>query len=341
MKTAAWAARQSRDNFVKAAAAAGYRSRAALKLTALQSKFRILQRGDAVVDLGAAPGSWLQVACQIVGAAPSATVRSDPQHTVCSLHAALSDPDLHAHLIANARLVMPHGDTQASSQLKPTPSTSPTPTPGTRKRARPSLLDIADMEVQAATAAPHTHTSPIATSTSSRPREQVIASSKLPSAGSLWESKGRVIGVDLLPIDPVPGALALQGDFTMPAVQGAVCRYLPHGMAHVVLSDMAHSFTGDHAVDTDKQLALAATAVRFSWATLRRDGHVLVKLRQGPGAQQLGKLLSRCFGEVDFMKPPASRKESAELYLIARGFRRGKLQPDMVTELGRMGAQGV
>ena len=89
-----------------------------------------------------------------------------------------------------------------------------------------------------------------------------------------------------------------------------------------VLSDMAHSFTGHASLDQIRQLELAHSALEFASATLARSGSFLVKVRQGEGTDAFEEALARRFRGVRRVKPDASRQESAEFYLLARGFRR-------------------
>lgn len=85
---------------------------------------------------------------------------------------------------------------------------------------------------------------------------------------------------------------------------------------------MAHSFTGHASLDHIRQTELASSAVDFACKVLARGGSVLVKVRQGEGADELEARLSKRFRGVRRVKPDASRQESAEFYLLARGFRR-------------------
>lgn len=195
-----WLERQLNDPYVQAAKAAGYRSRAAFKLVELDEKFRLLKPGGRVVDLGAAPGGWTQVAVRKVG------------------------------------------------------------------------------------------------------------------------ERGRVVGLDLLPVDPVPGATILQGDFQDQAAERQVEEALG-GRADLVLSDMAPNTTGHAATDHLRIMSLAELALDFALRVLAPGGAFVAKVFQGGSEKAFLETLKQRFAQVRHAKPPASRKDSAELYVVATGFK--------------------
>ncbi len=195
-----WLTRQLNDPYVRAARAQGYRSRASFKLMELDERFRLLRAGLKVLDLGAAPGGWTQVALARVG-----------------------------------------------------------PT-------------------------------------------------------------GRVVGVDLLPIDPIPGAVLIRGDMTDPEVLARALAELG-GQPDLVLSDMAPNTTGHAATDHLRIVALAEAAAEAALAHLAPGGAFVCKVFQGGAEREVLEPLKRAFASVRHAKPPASRKESAEIYLVAQGFR--------------------
>jgi 23S rRNA (uridine2552-2'-O)-methyltransferase len=197
-----WLARQLNDPYVKAAQAAGWRSRAAFKLLELDERFHLLKPGQRVVDLGAAPGGWSQVAARAIG------------------------------------------------------------------------------------------------------------------------PRGRLVGLDLLPMDPIAGAVVLQGDFEDAASEAAVREALG-GPADLVLSDMAPNTTGHAATDNLRIAALAELALDFAEAVLAPGGGFVAKLFQGGAERELLTRLKARFATVRHAKPPASRKDSSELYVVATGFRPG------------------
>jgi len=130
----------------------------------------------------------------------------------------------------------------------------------------------------------------------------------------------RVVGIDLLSVDPVPGALVLQGDFTDPAMQERLITELG-GKADLVLSDMAPNTTGHSATDHLRIVALAEEALEFALKVLAEGGAFVTKVFQGGAEKAMLKRLKQHFASVRHAKPPASRKESSELYVVATGFR--------------------
>lgn len=194
-----WLERQLNDPYVAAAKKDGWRSRAAFKLIQIDEKFHILKRGCRVVDLGAAPGGWTQVAL---------------------------------------------------------------------KKAGP----------------------------------------------------GRVAGIDILPMDEIVGAVLIQGDFLAAGVPEKLAALLD-GPPDVVLSDMAAPTTGHHRTDQIRTAALAEAALDFAEATLAPGGSFVAKTFQGGIEKDLLERMRRNFSAIRHAKPAASRQESAELYVVATGFR--------------------
>ncbi len=194
-----WLARQLNDPYVAAAKAQGFRSRAAFKLIELDERFGLIRPGVRVVDLGAAPGGWTQVAVQ--------------------------------------------------------------------------------------------------------------------------RGAASVVALDLLPVEKLPGAVLLQGDFSDPAVVAQVTAALG-GKADLVLSDMAPNTTGHTATDHLRIMALAEAALEFAVAVLVEGGAFVAKVFQGGSERDMLLRLKRSFATVRHAKPPASRKESSELYVVAQGFGR-------------------
>jgi 23S rRNA (uridine2552-2'-O)-methyltransferase len=194
-----WLRRHVSDPYVRKAKAEGYRSRAAFKLTQIDARENLLRPGMTVVDLGAAPGGWSQVAAE---------------------------------------------------KVKP---------------------------------------------------------------------RGRVIAIDLLPIAPISGVTVLKGDFRgdhlVSALQGA--------KADVVLSDISPNLSGIRDVDQARALELTAAAIDFCSKQLKPDGVFLVKAFHGQAFEELLERLRRAFMRVKAVKPPASRGESAEMYVLARGLKAG------------------
>jgi 23S rRNA (uridine2552-2'-O)-methyltransferase len=132
--------------------------------------------------------------------------------------------------------------------------------------------------------------------------------------------RGTVVGIDLNPTDPIPGATVLQGDFTDPATAGQIREALG-GPADLVLSDMAAPATGHAATDHLRIVALAEAAFAFAETVLKPSGVFVTKVFQGGASGEFLGALKRAFGELRHAKPPASRAESAETYVIAKSFR--------------------
>ena len=208
-----WLERQLNDPYVARARHEGLRSRAAFKLAEIDDKFRLLKPGAKVVDLGAAPGGWSQIAAQRVGA------------------------------------VRGKEDVQAN-------------TPG----------------------------------------------------------RGRVVAIDLLDMPAIAGVEFLHLDFLDPEAPDRL-KALLGGAADVVLSDMAANATGHRKTDHLRIMALAEAAAMFARDVLHPGGTFLCKVLQGGTEAELLAGLKRDFATVKHVKPAASRSDSAELYVLALGFR--------------------
>ena len=198
-----WLERQLNDPYVREAKAKGYRSRAAFKLIELDRKFHFLSKGAVVLDLGAAPGGWSQVAGERI--APS----------------------------------------------------------------------------------------------------------------------GRLVAVDILDIAPVAGAEIVQADLREPQSAERIHNVLG-GKADVVLSDMAAPTTGHRATDHLRTVALFEAALDTAEGVLKPGGTFVGKVFQGGAAGDLLARIKQRFRAVKHVKPPASRSESVELYLVSTGFRERK-----------------
>jgi 23S rRNA (uridine2552-2'-O)-methyltransferase len=205
-----WLERQLNDPYVARAKKEGLRSRAAYKLIEIDDKARFLKKGARVIDLGAAPGGWSQIAARRVGS------------------------------------------------------------PG----------------------------------------------------------QGRVIAIDVLPMDPVPGVNFVRLDFLDAAAPGRL-KEMIGGPADVVLSDMAANATGHARTDHLKIMALVEAAAEFARELLAPGGTFLAKVLQGGTEAALLTSLKRDYKNVKHVKPPASRSDSAELYLLATGFRADLSSPGL------------
>ena len=201
----AWLERQLNDPYVARAKRDGYRSRAAYKLIEIDDKYRLLGPGGRVVDLGAAPGGWSQIAASRVGRA---------------------------------------------------------------------------------------------------------------------SGRGSVVAIDLLDMDPLPGVDFEKLDFMDERAPDRLKEMLGGG-ADVVMSDMAANATGHKRTDHLKIMGLAESAAEFARAVLAPGGAFLAKVLQGGTENALLADLKRDFAQVRHVKPAASRSDSAELYVLATGFRGG------------------
>jgi 23S rRNA (uridine2552-2'-O)-methyltransferase len=136
----------------------------------------------------------------------------------------------------------------------------------------------------------------------------------------LQRGAGKVVGVDLLPIDPIPGAILIQGDFDTDDMPAKLTD-LMGGPADLVLSDMAPNTTGHAATDHIRIMALAELALHVASGILAPGGSFVAKVFQGGSEKDMLMPMKQRFATVRHAKPPASRKESSELYVVAQGFR--------------------
>ena len=195
-----WLDRHFNDEFVKRAQKEGFRSRAVYKLLEIQQKYRLLKPGQIVVDLGAAPGGWSQMARRIVG------------------------------------------------------------------------------------------------------------------------DKGRVVALDILPMEPIPGVDFIEGDFREEEPLGRLQALLGGSKVDLVLSDMAPNVSGMAAVDQPRAMYLCELALDFAKEVLKPGGSLLVKVFQGEGFDQYVRELRASFARVVTRKPKASRPRSREVYLVAGNY---------------------
>ncbi len=135
------------------------------------------------------------------------------------------------------------------------------------------------------------------------------------------EGQGQVVAIDLLPMDPIPGVEALHQDFMEPEAPAKIRAVLRDGQADVVLSDMAAPATGHRQTDHLRIVMLCEAAYDFAQTVLAPGGVFLAKVFQGGAEQDLLRRLKADFASVKHVKPQASRAESAEVYVLARGFR--------------------
>ncbi len=138
---------------------------------------------------------------------------------------------------------------------------------------------------------------------------------------ALERGAARVIGLDLLPIDPLPGVTFLQMDFMDDDAPEALIMAMGSG-ADVVLSDMAPNTMGHRQTDHLRIMALVEAAYEFATQVLKPGGTFVSKIFQGGAQGDLLAMMKVDFAAVKHVKPPSSRKESSEQYVVATGFRR-------------------
>ena len=195
-----WLQEHFDDEYVKKAQKDGYRSRAVYKLLEIDEKDRLLRPGMTVVDLGAAPGGWSEVAVQRVGDA------------------------------------------------------------------------------------------------------------------------GRVIALDILPMDSLPGVTFIQGDFREEEPYNSLLEALGESSVDLVMSDMAPNISGMKGVDQPRAMYLAELALELARKVLKPGGGLLIKVFNGEGLDAFKQELRKEFDQLIVRKPKASRPRSAEIYLLARGY---------------------
>lgn len=195
-----WLKEHFSDPYVKRAQSEGYRSRAAYKLLEIQAKDKIFKPGMVVIDLGAAPGGWSQVASKLVG------------------------------------------------------------------------------------------------------------------------RKGKILALDILPMDSLPGVEFIQGDFREDQVFDQIKASLQDTAVDLIISDMAPNISGISGVDQPRVMYLAELCLELVHLALKPGGTLLIKLFQGEGFDSFLLSLRKSFAQVVVRKPPASKSRSSEVYLVAKGF---------------------
>ena len=142
------------------------------------------------------------------------------------------------------------------------------------------------------------------------------------AAGAL---NGRIIGLDMLPMDPIEGVSFILGDFREPEVlqklEQALLANQGHGKVDLVISDMAPNLSGIESADAARIAHLVELAVEFAQNKMKPDGSIVVKLFHGSGYDELVKLFRASFKVVKPMKPKASRSNSSETFLVGKGLK--------------------
>ena len=132
--------------------------------------------------------------------------------------------------------------------------------------------------------------------------------------------EGRIIGLDILPIEPLDGVELIQGDFREQQVLDQLLSSLDGQPVDLVISDMAPNISGQSAVDQPRAMYLCELALDFARQVLKKEGDLLLKAFQGEGYPALEKDLRADFDKIIVRKPKASRPRSREVYILARGY---------------------
>ena len=140
-------------------------------------------------------------------------------------------------------------------------------------------------------------------------------------AGKLVGRKGRVLATDILPMDALPNVDFIQGDFTDDAIVQQLLAWLDGGRFDLIISDIAPNITGITSADQASSIYFLELALDTVCKTLKPGASFAAKLFQGSGSDQYLKELRKHFEKVLIRKPAASRKESREVYLVAKGFK--------------------
>ena len=199
-----WYRERKKEHFYRAAKKEGYRSRAAYKLKQIQNRFHVIKKGDVVIDLGAAPGGWSQVAREIIG------------------------------------------------------------------------------------------------------------------------EKGLVVGIDLQPIKPIKGAIFIVGDITKKETIEKIKEKIGNKKVDVIISDMSPNISGNYSLDHANSIWLAENALDFAKKFLKNNGNFICKVFEGELLKEFLNKVKTSFEVVKLHSPPASRKSSSEIYVIAKIFKKAE-----------------
>lgn len=159
-----------------------------------------------------------------------------------------------------------------------------------------------------------------------RPGQTVIDLGAAPGSWSQYVAErvgeqGRIIAIDILPLEPIDNVLFIQGDFTEQAVYEECLARLDGRRCDLVISDLAPNISGIRATDQAASLYLAELARDLALEVLKPGGHLLVKLFQGKGSDAFRQSLGEHFAKIATRKPDASRDNSREFYVLARSYR--------------------
>ena len=134
-------------------------------------------------------------------------------------------------------------------------------------------------------------------------------------------NKGRLIAIDILPIQPIDNTLFIKGDFTEQSVYEQCLQAIESTRADLVISDMAPNLSGIRAADQARSLCLAELSFDLAKTVLKKGGDMLVKVFEGEGTDTYRHDLKEHFAKIVVRKPKASRDDSREFYVLARTFR--------------------
>ena len=159
-----------------------------------------------------------------------------------------------------------------------------------------------------------------------KPNHCVVDLGSAPGSWSQYASErivpnGRVIAIDLLPMEPIDQVLFISGDFTDEAVEKECIEHIGEQGADLVISDMAPNLTGIRTTDQSRSMALAELVHVFCHQALKPGGDLLIKMFEGAGTSEYRQLLKEHFVKVMTRKPGASRDNSREFYVLARSYR--------------------
>jgi 23S rRNA (uridine2552-2'-O)-methyltransferase len=140
-------------------------------------------------------------------------------------------------------------------------------------------------------------------------------------AGKLVGARGRVLATDILPMDALPNVDFIQGDFTEDGIVQQLLDWLGGAKFDLIISDIAPNTTGIDSADAAKSIYLLELALDVARRTLKSHADFVAKMFQGSGSDQFLKELRTHFGKVLVRKPAASRKESREVYVVAKDFK--------------------
>lgn len=142
-----------------------------------------------------------------------------------------------------------------------------------------------------------------------------------PGGAAAGQLNGRIISLDLLPMEPIEGVHYIQGDFREESVLAQLEEAMQGGKADVVISDMAPNLTGSASTDAARVAVLIEMAVDFALHNMKPEGALVVKLFHGSGYNELVDLFKQTFKVVKPIKPKASRDRSTETFLVGMGLK--------------------